>query len=460
MSDLFSSLSMASRALDAQRSGMDVVGQNIANVNTAGYTRRVIDIATIAPLNSASAERGAEVVSVRALRDRLLDRRLLQDLPFEQREAAMLSSLSLVQGALGEPGMSLDASLESFFNAFANLAEDPASAVMRDQVQIQGDALAATFRSIAGRFEAERRDTDRQIGAVVEGINSLASRIAVLNRTLSTASPEAALGVRDEQALLIRNLSELVDLQVIEHENGTTDIAIASGRALVVGENAYALDATARPIDGYLELRANGAVVTGQIAGGRLGGLLAVRDVMIPDYQSRLDVLAFETAAQVNALHSAGYDLDGVLGGDFFAFSSPPSGTTGAAAAMTIAAGIAADPGTIAAAGIAEAGDNQNARAIAALRNAQVIEGGTATLDQGWGQLVYRIGSDTKVAKDEQRTRQEMVRQLDGLRDQVSGVSLDEEAMHLLKFQRAYEAIARFFRSVDQSLDTLMSIVN
>ena len=152
--DLFSSLSLASRALDAQRSGMDVTGQNIANVNTAGYSRRAVDIATVTPANYTSPERGAQVVSIRALRDRLLDRRLLQDVPTEQREAAMARSLSVVQSTLGQPGQSLDANLESFFNSFANLAEDPASAVTRNEVQIQGESLAAAFRNIAEQLFA------------------------------------------------------------------------------------------------------------------------------------------------------------------------------------------------------------------------------------------------------------------------------------------------------------------
>jgi flagellar hook-associated protein 1 FlgK len=456
--DLFGSLSLAARALEAQRSGLDVVGQNIANVNTAGYSRRVVDISTIAPENAGGAERGADVVAIRALRDRLLDRRLLQDLPSEAREAAMAGSLSLVQSALGQSGSSLDANLEAFFNAFANLAEDPASAVSRHEVQFQGDALASAFRSIAGRFEAERRDADRQIGGAVESVNRLAARIALQNRTLSTSPPETALGVRDEQGLLIRQLSELIDLQVLEHEDGSIDVSMAGGRALVVGGNVYELSADPRPVDGYLELSANGAVVTGQIAGGRLGGLLAVRDVNIPDYQSRLDVLAYETAQQVNALHAAGYDLDGAAGGDFFSFSPAVVTSAGAAAAIVLDATVAGDPRTIAAAGVTEAGDNQNARAIAALRDARVLDGGTATLSEGWGQLVYGIGSDTMFAEDEQRSRQEVVRQIDALRDEVSGVSLDEEAMHLLKFQRAYEAIAHFFRTIDRSIDTLMAM--
>ena len=77
-------------------------------------------------------------------------------------------------------------------------------------------------------------------------------------------------------------------------------------------------------------------------------------------------------------------------------------------------------------------------------------------LAETWGQLVYRVGRDAQVARDEQHSRLDIVNQVDELRDQVSGISLDEEAMQLMRFQRAYEANARFFRAVDMTLDTLM----
>ena len=102
-------------------------------------------------------------------------------------------------------------------------------------------------------------------------------------------------------------------------------------------------------------------------------------------------------------------------------------------------------------------GDNQAARALADLRGARVI-GGTATFSDAWGQIVYRVGSDTAVARAEQQSRHEVVAQVERLRDQVSGVSLDEESANMLKFQRAYEATARFFSTINSVLDTLLSI--
>jgi flagellar hook-associated protein 1 FlgK len=122
---------------------------------------------------------------------------------------------------------------------------------------------------------------------------------------------------------------------------------------------------------------------------------------------------------------------------------------------MAVESAIAGDVGLIAAAAAANAGDNGTATTIARLRDMRVLNGGTATLSDGWSQLVYRVGRDTQTARAEQTSREEIVRQVDTLRDAVSGISLDEETMNLLKYQRAYEANARFFSAINSAIDTL-----
>ena len=118
---------------------------------------------------------------------------------------------------------------------------------------------------------------------------------------------------------------------------------------------------------------------------------------------------------------------------------------------------VAADADLIAAAGPAgPVGDNATARDIAALQACAGVRRHRRRLRETWGQLVYRVGRDTQVRQGRARKPQDIVRQVDELRDQVSGVSLDEEAMQLMRFQRAYEANARFFRAMDMTLDTLM----
>jgi flagellar hook-associated protein 1 FlgK len=267
----------------------------------------------------------------------------------------------------------------------------------------------------------------------------------------------STLHLQDEQSQLVRQLSEYVNITVTQRPEGGIDVSTGNGRPLVVGNTQYDLTATPGAPAGYSVLALNGTTITSEVTGGRLGGLLAARDTNIPDYQTRLDTLAYEVAQQVNTVHAAGFDQTGASAGDFFAFSSVLSGSTGAAAALIVDTTLASDVRKIAAGGINEPGDNQTARAIAELRSARVLDSNTATMTDSWSQLVYRVGRDAENAMGERDARGALVTQVDALRDEVSGVSLDEEAMHLLKFQRAYEANARFFRVIDESIQTLLS---
>lgn len=454
MSDLFSSLTSAAHALEAQRLGLDVTGQNIANVNTPGYSRRVVDFAAIPPDTASSAGRGVDVVGIRAMRDRLIERRLEQEIGFERREAAAAEALAVVESSLGAVGQSIDARLEELFDSFSRLAEAPTSAVSRQEVVTQGDALARSLRDMSGRLRSAQRDADTRIRSAVEEVNSLAARIADINDSLGSLDPQASLHLQDEQAMLVRQLSELVDIGVLSRPEGGVDVSFATGRPLVVGEHPYTIDVQSSSPYGLATLSSVGVDVTKEITGGTIGGLLRVRDVNIEDYLGRLDDLAMSVATAVNDLHTAGYDQNLAAGAAFFEFTraigDPPRG---AAEAIVMNADIVSDPRLIAAAGSPVAGGNGIARQLAALSDTPLADG--STLTENWSQLVYRIGRDTQAASDEQQNRDEVVEQVERLRDQVSGVSLDEEAMMLMKFQRAYEANARFFRAIDQALDIL-----
>jgi flagellar hook-associated protein 1 FlgK len=121
-----------------------------------------------------------------------------------------------------------------------------------------------------------------------------------------------------------------------------------------------------------------------------------------------------------------------------------------------VSAAIAADPSLVAAAAVASPGDNQIARQLANLRDGAIVNG--ATPGAAWSTLVYRVGADVNIADNEQRSRGEIVNQIELLRDSVSGVSIDEEAASMMRFQRAYEANARFFTVIDETLQTLLSL--
>ena len=117
MSGLFASLSAVARALEAQRYGLDVAGQNIANVNTPGYTRRQALLAAVPGETTKSPGNGVEIMGLQAARDTRLESRLRRERPAEQREAALAEALAVVETAIGKPGASVAERLQAAYEA-------------------------------------------------------------------------------------------------------------------------------------------------------------------------------------------------------------------------------------------------------------------------------------------------------------------------------------------------------
>ncbi len=451
MSGLFSSLSAAAHSLDAQRYGLDVTGQNIANLNTEGYVRRRIDLAERQPIDGVG---GVTVLGVRATRDAFIDQRLRSELPAESRDNAVATALSVVETSLGSTGKSIDGALNALFTAFSSLSVDPQSSVARDGVLLQASRLATSFNEMAARLESSRQQADSDVRRSVDQINELAGTIADLNAQISGAPLGADVeSLKDQLDLALQGLSKFTTISVISQPRGTVDVAIGSGRALVVGSQSYDLTITNAPGSGMAEIRAGGVDITDDLDGGSIGGLLAVRDDVLPGYQAQLDQLAYDVSTKINQVHATGYDLNGNTGALLYL---PLASAQGAAAAMKIDPLVAADSTRIAASASGAPGDNGVARQLADLRNADAARGGTSTFTEAWSVLVNTVGSDSASAKNSLSMRQETVVSIQRLRDSVSGVSLDEEAGRLMQFQRAYEANARFFAAIDSSLSVLM----
>jgi len=455
MSDLFASLSSVSRALAAQQTGLAVAGENIANVNTPGYTRRTVELSASLPLDAYSTGNGVDVVGIRAERADLIEAQLHQELPAQAREAATADSLSQIEALLGRPGTSVDSNLTKFFDAFSQLAQDPTSGVARQQVTVQAQSLTTAFNDVATRLVSAQQDADAQVRDGVDRVNTLAAQIASLNASMSSAGAGRSDTLRDKLGVALNTLAGLIDISVVGRPDGGADVSVGNGHALVIGADTYQLATSAVAGSGLADLTSGGSVITSAVTGGRIGGLLQVRDRLLPGYQTRLDQLAHTVATSVNTAHRAGYDLAGAAGIDFFV---PPAAVAGAAIAMTVSAAIVADANRIAAAATPAAGDNGNARAIANLRETPLAGVTTNPVDT-WGALIYRVGTDAQAATSERLGRDEIVKQLQTLRDQVAGVSLDEEAASMMKFQRAYEANARYFSAVDASLNVLMQML-
>ena len=439
----------------AFRTGLDVTGHNIANINTRGYSRRTLDLAELGPTIPGGPGRGVEVMGIRAARDNYVNARIGRESAGLAKDSSILDGVGLVDAAIGLPGSSIDARLTAFFDAWSGLATDVTSTPARDAVAREAQALEQAIGELSNGFAAQQRAADVGIRDGVAELNELSQQVAALNGHITAGGPDGD-SLRDQRDLMIERMSALADVAVVHHTNGMADVSLAGGRAIVVGATGYAVQVQAVPPSGHATLQLHGVDVTGSLTNGHLGGLIELRDSVLPQYQTRLDQLAFDLAREVNAVHAAGFDANGAAGGNFFA---PLTSVAGAAQALAVDSAIVADSQRIAGSSTGAVGDNQAARAMAALRDASVMSGGTTTPAGAWAALVYEVGSDVSAARTASGTREQVMRQLQQLRDQAAGVSLDEEAANLMRYQRSYEASARYFTTVVDTLDTLMGMV-
>ncbi|NWG13342.1 MAG: flagellar hook-associated protein FlgK [Acidobacteria bacterium] len=464
MSSLFAGLHIGQRALQAQQLALEITQRNIANANTPYYARQRVNLIPGEPIGWEGAAPGGGVLAllVDSFRNRFLDCRVTQELQAKGENEAVLSALSQVEPLLN-PGESqgLDAAISEFFAGFDALASLPEDMSLRRQVLVRGQELAREFKRVYEGLQSIQSSNDRAVADMVGEINMLTSNIAELNSRIAQAHSLKSgdeFTLRDQRQQLLDRLSELVDTSYYETESGAVTVATVRGTVLLAEDHPYALAAMLQPGTAYNQIMAGGRNITSEIGSGRLGGMLRVRDSIIPAYLTKLDDMAAALVSRVNAQHAVGVDPTGTPGGDFFVPFVPavPGSTAGAARSMELAI---TDPSKLAAAEAgAGPGSNANALSLAAIRDERLI-GGAATVQQAYSDLVFAAGADSRTARDAIETQGVVLLQLQNQRDSLSSVSLDEEAVNIIRYQKAYEASARFISVLDGLTEEILRLV-
>lgn len=455
MSSLFGSLSIAVRSLLSQQAALETTSNNIANVNTPGFSRQRAVLNQEPPIRLGTLwfGNGVGVERIESIRDRILELRLNSETEQQGRLEAYLGALKQVEAYFNETeGAGLEGTLSGFFNALSELSTNPSDLPLRQRVIIAGENLARAFQEAARNLHSLQQNLDQDVAASVDAINSLGRQIADLNANISAieGTGQEAGSFVDQRNLLIRKLSELVDVSVIPADNSLT-VTTANGTALVVGSQSLSLETQIDPGTGLRQVLAQGDDITATIESGRLGGLLAARDRAIPSVNASLDRLAADLANSFNVAHHAGFDLSGTPGGDFFV--PPPAGGNGAAAVFAVAIG---DPSQFAASSDGSPGSNGNLLALTALREQSIVNGQRPS--DFYANLLAQLGNDVATASVDQAVGSLILQQLTIQRGAVSGVSLDEEAANLIRFQQAFQAAARVVSVVNELTQTAVNL--
>lgn len=458
MSINFSPFEIGRRALNASQMGINIAGQNIANVNTPGYSRRRMQIAETAERNAQgiSVGSGVRITGIEAFRDNFIQSRIQAETGIAGRLTARRDSLAPVESALqgGESG-GLQNALNAFFGAFRDLESNPTSVPLRAVVAQKGANLANTFHATRTRLDDLRTATDAQVYAAVDSINGLSKKVADLNVQISSAESTGgdASALRDQRSELVTQLSGLTGAHAVENSDGMVTLTIGEGRPIVSGEKAFTLAANGTPPSGLASITLQGDPAIfdeGTIAG--LNDAITTISSQISD----LDSLAASLVQRVNSLHTSGTDLDGVPGLNFF--NDTPAVT---AANISVNATIITNPRQVVASPLAQPGQSGTvAGEIAGLLTDQNTTAGarTGSFSSIFGSMLGDVGQQINTADNGLQTQAAIIAQATAQRDAVSGVSLDEEAINLLQYQKAFEAATRFLKIADEMTQMILSL--
>ncbi len=460
MGTITSLMDIARLALNADQEALNVTSNNVANQNTAGYTREVVEFQSADTVTLSGGTFGSGVTaSANSQRDRVLEQQVQHQTQVQAQTGALESALQQIQNVFGLSSTSTSASsttlgtdINSFFGALSSLTSNPSDTATRQSVLSAATALAGDFNSAANQLTQVSSSLNQQVAGDVGQVNSLTSTIASLNAQITSLSPNSDAGtLEDQRQLAITQLSKLVGLDQISTENNGITLTTSGGAILVSGNQSFALSTT--QVGGVTHVLAgvSGQDVTSNLTGGDLGGVLQARDQQLPSYQKALDSLAYGIGTQVNQQNELGLDSSGNPGAAIF--SLPPT-QTGAAAQIQVAA---TNPSAVAAAATGEgSAGNTNASALADLSSAIVAGGQTAS---GFlASFLGQIGSAASAATTNNSAQQAILTQLTTQRDSLSGVSLDEEAANLTQYQRAYQAAAQVFNIGDTIMASALNL--
>lgn len=463
MGNLISSLYTGASGLFTSQTAVQVTGNNIANVNTKGYSRQTAAISSSTPLEQGGLlyGTGSAVDTIDRAADAFITKQLIAQSAAYGEYAAASSPLTDIEQILDISDTSLSGDIDSFFDSWEELSTNPSGTTERQQVIQEAEDLTAHFQQIDQQLAEVVDGINTTIESTIPSLNDQLQQIAGLNNTImqtETAGGDANT-LRDQRDLLLQEVSETCGTTTYNDDNGMVCLQLRNGLPLVTGNVASTFSIA--QIDGLAQISlASGQsdfTLDSEDFDGELKGLLAVRDVTLPAIQDDIDRLAYAIATAVNSLHTTGIDKNGDAGTELFTLDPPtdPLADPWEGAAASIAVGFD-DPTLIAAATTSATGDNTLTLSIAALRETTSING--ATYSEEYARISANAGLAVSSNEQKLSASSELLDETSAQRDSIAGVSTDEEMVLLIQYQAGYEAASNYLSIVKEMLDTLLQM--
>lgn len=458
-------------ALAANQTGLATTSHNVSNKDTKGYSRQRVEFEAADPTNKGGHRigSGVKVGAVRRSHNEFVARRIEAENANYGKYQVATDMLQQLEGVFADDSkLGVTAAVSQFFNNIRTLSSQPESTSLRAAVRESADSIASRFRNIKGAISEVVADADRRIEGGVSDVNAIVTRIADLNKRIMNVEADKksfANDERDARDLALQDLSKHFKVKVASIENGGVNVFADGIGPIVNGAEAISFEAlrsSSGSVEGAMRVfvrdPTSGKLTdrTESIKGGQIGGLLEVRDKSIAELSHKIDQLAFGLARSVNQIHGGAFTQSGATGIKFFEGADR---VEGAADNLKLSSEVSADLKNIATGFSANsAGDNRALLQIADLQDSKILDGGSASFTEFSAGTIGALGVEARTAYQGLDTQQGVMDQLSVLREQASGVSLDEEAMNMLKFQKGFDASAKLIQVADSMLETVLNL--
>ncbi|HEX5736976.1 MAG TPA: flagellar hook-associated protein FlgK, partial [Hydrogenophaga sp.] len=330
-----SALSIGANALTTNLAALQVIGHNIANVNTAGYSRQNVQLETAGyqKFGNGYFGKGVNMATVERSHDAYLTREAQITSSVASADAIRFSRLQQLESAfpLGEGG--LGSAMNSMLNAWGDVSSSPSNLTARTVAIARAEEFASRLRNTAGQLDSLRNSTFQQVEGAVNVVNQLASDLAKVNERIietqgGTHTPNDLFDQRDQ---LVREINKYVQTSTVTGEGGSVNLFVGGSQPLVLGQNAQRLAVGRDSADParvqvlFSQAGISSPIADATLGGGELAGLVRFLNQDLNVVENQLGRLALATANSVNSQHALGIDLQGNPGTDFFV---PPANAT------------------------------------------------------------------------------------------------------------------------------------
>jgi flagellar hook-associated protein 1 FlgK len=475
---LLASLLTSAGALSVYDRAVAVAQNNVANASTPGYASQSLSLNALPFDPGAGLLGGLRAGSVESSRNQFAEAAVRRQQESLGTAAQQSTSLDTVQSALDLSSASgIPAALGNLFASFSAWSLNPAGGPSRQAVIDSASQVADSFHTAASKLEQAGSDMERQIGQTAGQINALAAQLRDYNVQRRTGErDDASLDAKIQNTL--ENLSQLTNFTSTVEADGTVTVLAGGQTPLVIGDHQYTIaDRIAAPASlppgnpgvppTATILDSAGRDVTAQFTAGSLGALLDMHNRVLASFlgdgaqPGELNRLAQTLADRVNSILTSGNISDGPPpqpGAPLFTYDT--GNATRAAATLALDPAITADQLAAIDPGPPYAG-NGTALNLAALANPQnaADQIDNVSYVDFYGNLAAGVGRQLSQANDQQDIQKQLVAQAQSLRQQISGVSLDEQAVRLIEFQRAYQANAKLVTVLSELTQTAINLL-